>query len=262
MDFLSDETKAQSGGEVEQNIKTINKRLFDKIHPFYYDIKGINDSTISQKERLFKKTILNGLSQDEQDELDETKESLYTKSLKTSFYGDENFLNLAYYTNIKKAVQELDNGLEFMLENSQNEFLYNIGEYRLIRNTQDLFLYEYNNFKDEIYLEDDIMNFYQKFKSEIHFANNIQLKVSNNRSDTLNNTIKNEYFFIIVENKLINYFKTKNLDFRLVLIGYIDNDSNLSKVLNFAILNVKSEYKNYQINNLLIPEGSTRPRGK
>jgi len=52
MDFLSDETKAQSGGEVEQNIKTINKRLFDKIHPFYYDIKGINDSTISQKERF------------------------------------------------------------------------------------------------------------------------------------------------------------------------------------------------------------------
>ena len=181
--------------------------------------------------------------------------SLLTKSIECPLILDKNFLNYAYYHNVKETTKSYNDSLKKLLD--EDKRFFNIGYFE--KNTKlsttdiNIYNYKYNGIEGEY---DDKGN---TFSKDMHFINNINILTGTDKPDrdTIRGANTNCILFIIIDHGINTYFEDKNIDLRLVLLFEKTGGANtttISDKMTFALLNIKKEYKKYVMNNVFINE--------
>ena len=180
--------------------------------------------------------------------------SLLAKSIECPLVLDKNFLNYAYYHNVRESTRHYNDALKDLLR--KKEYFFDIGYFELTSERAAFIHYEYiYKHKDEEFKEGDAT-----FSKNAHFINNMSINIESHRSgdthnyDTMFNSDRGDILFIIPNHTINTYFEGKRppVDLRLVLL--FDKKSakrtpiKLSKNLRFALLNIKEQYHKYKIN--------------
>ena len=177
--------------------------------------------------------------------------SLLAKSIECPLVLDKNFLNYAYYHNVRETTRHYNDALKDLLR--KKKYFFDIGYFELKSEEAAFIHYEYiYKHKDEEFKAGD-----GTFSKNAHFINNMSINIAKignvENYDTMNDAKIDDILFIIPKHSINTYFETvAKIDLRLVLLFDKKSEKNttpikLSKNLRFALLNIKKQYKKYKI---------------
>ena len=179
--------------------------------------------------------------------------SLLAKSIECPLVLDKNFLNYAYYHNVRESTKHYNEALKHLLRD-KSQYFFDIGYFELKSEETAFIHYEYKyKHKDEEFKAGD-----GTFSKNAHFINNMSINIeeANNTHNykTMFESDRGDILFIIPKHSINTYFERKSppVDLRLVLLFDKKSEKNitpikLSKNLRFALLNIKKQYHKYRI---------------